>query len=259
MPRFPTIFVSHGAPTLPLTEAPARSFLAGLGEEIGRPDAILAISAHWETPAPALSSATAPETIHDFYGFPQALYAMRYAAPGAPVLAERAAALLDRAGLSASLEPRGLDHGAWVPLMLMYPTADIPVTQLSLQTHLGAAHQFRVGEALQPLRDDGVLILGSGSATHNLGELRTATIDAPTAPWVGEFTDWLAQAIAEGRSGDLVDYRRRAPNAVRSHPRDEHLLPLFTALGAAGPAAKGRRIHASTTYGALAMDAYAWA
>jgi 4,5-DOPA dioxygenase extradiol len=259
MPRFPAAFVSHGAPTLPLSEAAARGFLAEYGARLGRPTAILAVSAHWETAAATLSSATRPETIHDFHGFPPALYAMRYAAPGAPALAERAAALLAGAGLPSGLAPRGLDHGAWVPLMLMYPEADIPVTQLSVQTHLGAAHEFKVGEALRPLRDEGVLILGSGSATHNLRELRMAAIDAPAAPWVSSFTDWLAEAVAAGSTDELIDYRRRAPNAARNHPSDEHFLPFFAALGAAGPGARGERVHASTTYGALAMDAYQWA
>jgi 4,5-DOPA dioxygenase extradiol len=258
MPRFPAVFVSHGAPTLPLSEAAARGFLAEYGARLGRPTAILAVSAHWETAAATLSSATRPETIHDFHGFPPALYAMRYAAPGAPALAERAAALLAGAGLPSGRAPRGLDHGAWVPLMLMYPEADIPVTQLSVQTHLGAAHEFKVGEALRPLRDEGVLILGSGSATHNLRELRMAAIDAPAAPWVSSFTDWLANAVAAGRTDELVDYRSRAPDAARNHPSDEHFLPFFTALGAAGRGAKGERVHASTTYGALAMDAYQW-
>jgi 4,5-DOPA dioxygenase extradiol len=257
MPKFPTVFVSHGAPTLPLSDAAARDFLAGFGKALGRPSAILAVSAHWETPAPRLSSATEPETIHDFYGFPRALYEMRYAAPGAPSLAERAADLLGRAGFTAAVEGRGLDHGAWVPLMLMYPEADIPVTQLSVQTNLGAAHQLKIGEALQALRDDGVLILASGSATHNLGELRMGAIDAPAEPWVGQFTDWLARAVEDGRTDDLAAYRGRAPNARRNHPSEEHFLPFFTALGAAG-AAKGHRVHTSTTYGALAMDAYRW-
>jgi 4,5-DOPA dioxygenase extradiol len=257
VPRFPTVFVSHGAPTLPLSTAAARDFLAGYGKALGRPSAILAVSAHWETEAPRLSTATQPETIHDFYGFPRALYEMCYAAPGAPALAERAAALLAGAGIAAAGETRGLDHGAWVPLMLMYPEADIPVTQLSVQTQLGAAHELKIGAALQALRDDGVLILASGSATHNLGELRMGSIDAPAVPWVSQFTDWLEAAVEDGRTEDLVDYRRRGPSALRNHPSEEHFLPFFTALGAAGMA-KGRRVHASTTYGALAMDAYQW-
>jgi 4,5-DOPA dioxygenase extradiol len=258
MSRLPTVFVSHGAPTLPLTPAPARDFLAGYGAALGRPSAILAVSAHWETEGPVLDAAEAPETIHDFYGFPRALYEMRYAAPGAPTLARRAAELLGHAGMPARLERRGLDHGAWVPLLLMYPEADIPVVQLSLQTHLGAAHQRRVGEALQPLREDGVLILGSGSATHNLGEFRGAGIDAPAPDWVTGFADWLAKTVEAGDDEALLDYRRAAPHAARNHPSEEHFLPIFTALGAAGHGAEGRRVHASTTYGVLAMDVYEW-
>lgn len=258
MPRLPAVFISHGAPTLPLTHAPARDFLAGYGAALGRPSAVLAVSAHWETATPMLGAATAPETIHDFYGFPRALYDLRYAAPGSPALARRAADLLESVGVSARLEQRGLDHGVWVPLMLMYPAADIPVVQLSLQTHLGAAHQLRVGEALRPLRDEGVLVMGSGSATHNLGELRFGTIDALPPSWVSDFGEWLADCVAEGRIEDLLDYRRRAPNAARNHPSEEHFLPIFTALGAAGDKPKGRRVHASTTYGALAMDMYEW-
>jgi len=259
MSRFPTIFVSHGAPTLPLTQAPARDFLAGYGASLGRPSAIIVVSAHWETGAPTFDSAPSPATIHDFYGFPRALYEMRYKAPGDPALAERGAALLGAAGMTARLEPRGLDHGAWVPLMLMYPAADVPVVQLSLQSHLDAAHQLRVGAALRPLREEGVLVMGSGSTTHNLGELRGGGIDAPSPPWVAAFADWLADAVAEGRTEDLLDYRRRAPHAARNHPSEEHFLPIFTAIGAAGLGVKGRRVHQSATYGALAMDMYEWA
>jgi 4,5-DOPA dioxygenase extradiol len=259
MNRFPTIFVSHGAPTLPLTPAPARDFLAGYGAKLGRPSAILVVSAHWETAAPALDASDAPETIHDFSGFPRALYEMRYAAPGDPTLARRAATLLEGAGMTARLGQRGLDHGAWVPLMLMYPEADIPVLQLSLQSQLGPAHQYRVGEILRPLRDEGVLIMGTGSATHNLSEFRASSIDAPPPGLVTSFAEWLAKTVEEGRTDELLDYRRRAPDAARNHPSDEHLLPIFTSLGAAGSGAQGRRVHASTTYGVLAMDAYEWA
>jgi 4,5-DOPA dioxygenase extradiol len=257
--RLPTIFVSHGAPTLPLTAAPAREFLAGYGAALGRPSAILVVSAHWETATPTLDASTHPQTIHDFSGFPRALYEMRYPVPGDPALARRAASLLGAAGMPAVLGERGLDHGAWVPLLLMYPAADIPVVQLSLQTQRGAAYQLRVGEALRPLREDGVLVMGSGSATHNLGEFRGSSIDAPPPDWVTGFADWLDASIEAGRTDDLVDYRRKAPAAARNHPSEEHLLPLFTALGAAGDGATGRRVHRSTTFGVLAMDVYEWA
>ena len=255
MSRFPALFVSHGAPTLPLEPGPTRGFLTELGKSVGTPAAILIVSAHWETAAPAVSTASQPETIHDFYGFPEALYQMHYAAPGAPELARRVVQLLDKAGLQAAAVPdRGLDHGAWVPLLLMYPAADIPVTQLSVQTALGPAHHWRLGEALRPLRDEGVLIAGSGSVTHNLRGLDR--YDAPPPQWVAGFNEWLAGAVEAGRTADFLDYRRIAPNAARNHPTEEHLLPLFAAAGAATPGTLPRRIHAGYTYGVIGMDAY---
>src|SRR4051812_21395212 len=168
-PMFPAIFLSHGAPTLPLADAPARDFLRNLGQELGRPSAILVASAHWETPAPVVSTTARNTTIHDFYGFPRELYALRYEPPGAPDIAVAAADLLPRAGLPAGQDPtRGLDHGAWVPLLLMYPEADIPTFQLSIQPHLGPRHHLAAGKALAPLRQQDVLIIGSGAFTHNL-------------------------------------------------------------------------------------------
>jgi 4,5-DOPA dioxygenase extradiol len=255
--QLPSLFVSHGAPTLPLEESPARSFLQALGAEIPRPRAILAVSAHWETEHPAVSLSSRPETIHDFFGFPRALYELRYAAPGAPELAKEAAALLEGRGFEVEYDPaRGLDHGAWTPLMLMYPEADIPVTQLSVQPQLGPAHHWQLGEALRPLRGDGVLVFASGSATHNLREFRMHARDGEAAAWAQEFGEWLAHAL-ETRSDDaLIHYRERAPQAARNHPTDEHLLPVFVAAGAATPGVPATRIHTSYTYGVIGMDAY---
>jgi len=256
----PSLFVSHGAPTLLIQDGPAHRFLAGYGATLGRPTAILVASAHWESDDLLLSTAERPETIYDFRGFPRALYEIVYAAPGAPAVAARAAAMLRKAGLSAAEDPgRGLDHGAWVPLRLMYPEADIPVAQISIQTGLGPAHQLAVGRALAPLRDEGVLIVGSGSATHNLSELRLSTPDSAPPEWVGDFADWTHKALEDGRTDDLLAYRTTAPQAVRNHPTEEHFLPLVTALGAGGPTARAERVHASTTYGVLAMDAYTFA
>lgn len=255
MSRFPALFVSHGAPTLALEPGPTRGFLAQLGAGLGRPKAILVVSAHWETAAPAVSTAPQPETIHDFYGFPEALYQMNYAAPGAPDLARRAVRLLEETGVKAAAVPdRGLDHGAWVPLMLMYPAADIPVTQLSVQTALGPTHHWRLGEALRPVRDEGVLIMGSGSATHNLRGL--SRYEAAPPGWVSEFNEWLAGAIAAGRTADLLDYRRLAPQAARNHPTEEHLLPLFAAYGAGTSGIQPQHIHTGYTYGVIGMDAW---
>jgi len=255
----PALFVSHGAPTVILDESPVRTFLAKLSETVEKPDAILAVSAHWESDVPVLSNAEKPETIHDFYGFPDAMYRLAYPAPGAPGLAEKTRKLLMEAGLApAASEPRGLDHGAWVPLMLGWPDADIPVTQLSIQPARDPAWHFRVGEALRPLRDENVLIMGSGNLTHNLREFRGHALDSEPESWARAFEEWAGWAICEGRTEDLLDYRARAPEAVRNHPTDEHLLPLFVAMGAGSPGVMGRHLHHSYTYGVLAMDAFAF-
>jgi len=255
--RFPAIFVSHGAPLLAIQPGPAREFLSALGGMLGKPEAILAVSAHWESGDAAVSVAAQPETIYDFYGFPDELYRIKYPAPGAPGLAARAQALLGEKGIGVRAHPtRGLDHGAWVPLMLMYPDADIPVTQLTVQTALGSAHHFTLGEALRGLRDEGVLILGSGGATHNLREFGRHPEGAAPPQWVTGFQEWLAHTIESGKSGDLVRYRSLAPDAARNHPTEEHLLPLLVAAGAGSPGMPGKRVHRSHTFGVFAMDAY---
>jgi 4,5-DOPA dioxygenase extradiol len=261
MRQFPTLFVSHGAPNLILHNEPARSFLAGYGAELGRPDAILVVSAHFETSAPALTADEWPKTIHDFKGFEPELYEMTYPAPGAPHVAARAADLLAAAGLPAApARNRGLDHGAWVPLKLLYPAADIPVVELSVQPRRGAEHHLRLGRAIAPLRDDGVLVIGSGLLTHNLAEFFSGGYaqDAVAPDWVVAFGDWMRERIEAGDDAALVAYRRDAPHAEKNHPSEEHLLPLFTAMGAAGAGAKGRRVHASHSHGVLQMDAYAF-
>lgn len=260
MAALPSLFVSHGAPSLALGAAPARAFLCGLGSGLARPEAILCISAHWETAEPAVNATGRPETVHDFFGFPAPLYELRYPAPGAPELASRVAALLEKAGFACRADPEhGLDHGAWVPLLLMYPAADIPVAQLSVQMPRGPAHHVALGRALAPLRAAGVLVLGSGGATHNLAEFRGQPEDAPPAPHVVAFDAWLAGAAEAGDEASLVDYRRTAPEARRSHPREEHFLPFFVAFGAGGAGARGRRLHRSFTHGMLSMAAFAFA
>ncbi|MHA1600895.1 MAG: DODA-type extradiol aromatic ring-opening family dioxygenase [Alphaproteobacteria bacterium] len=259
MARMPSLFVSHGAPTMIIQDGPAHRFLAGYSEALGKPSAILVASAHWESADLLVSTAEKPETIYDFHGFPKALYEFTYAAPGAPAIAARATELLRNAGLKGGEDPgHGLDHGAWAPLQLMYPDADIPVAQISIQTRLGPARQLAVGRALAPLRDEGVLIMGSGTVTHNLAEFRGQALDAPPPDWVTEFADWTHAVLSEGRTDDLLNYRAMAPHADRNHPTEEHFLPLITALGAGGPEARAERVHASTTFGVLAMDAYAF-
>lgn len=255
----PALFVSHGSPMLALTDSPARDFLRGLGATLGRPRAILVASAHWETEVPTLNRVDRNATIHDFYGFPPALYALRYEPPGSPELATRAARLLHDADLASAADPqRGLDHGAWVPLSLMYPAADIPVVQVGLQFDLGPLHHLRLGRALATLRAEGVLVIGSGSFTHNLSRMRREPVDGPQPADVTAFGDWFDAAIREGREADLLAYRELAPFAVQQHPTDEHLLPLYVALGAGGQGVRGERLHSSAMYSSLRMDAYAF-
>jgi len=256
--RMPSLFVSHGSPMTAIQPSPARDFFLGVAKDLPRPKAILVATAHFESEAPLLSADEKPEMIYDFGGFPKPLFEIVYPAPGAPELALRATQLLRDTGYKAhAVVNRGFDHGTWVPLSLMYPGADIPVVQISVQPELGSAHHVELGRALAPLREEGVMIVGSGSLTHNLWELSRSGRDmnAPVRDWVRDFTEWVADKVESGAVEDIADYRARAPFARENHPRDEHFLPLPFAMGA-GARAKGRRIHASYDYGLLAMDAY---
>lgn len=250
----PTLFISHGSPMLALEPGASGPALARLAAELPRPRAILVVSAHWESQGLSLTGAAHPETWHDFYGFPPALYAVQYPAPGAPELAREVQGLLKAAGLDAAIDDqRPLDHGAWVPLSLMYPEADIPVLQLSLPSRLGPAFQTRVGRALAVLRDQGVLLIGSGSITHNLRELDWHAQDDHGSDWAQAFRDWMVEHLARDDEDALHHYRTQAPNAVRSHPSDEHLLPLYFSRGAGGSFSLA---HSGFTLGALGMDIY---
>jgi 4,5-DOPA dioxygenase extradiol len=256
---FPALFLSHGSPMLALTDSPARDFLRGLGKTLGKPSAIVVASAHWETEVPTFNSVAVNATIHDFYGFPPALYDILYQPPGAPELAAKAAKLLRQADLASAIDTeRGLDHGAWVPLSLMYPAADIPVIQVGLQPDLSPRHYLRIGLALSALREENVLVIGSGSFTHNLSRLRREPMDGPQPPDVVAFSEWFDAALRGGEVEALLRYRQSAPFAERQHPTDEHLLPLFVALGAAGTQPAAERLHTSAMYSSLRMDAYAF-
>ncbi|TNC97750.1 MAG: Catalytic LigB subunit of aromatic ring-opening dioxygenase [Stygiobacter sp.] len=247
-----SLFVSHGSPMIALAASPASHFLAGLGRTMVRPKAVVAVSAHWRTDGFAVGAAARPETIHDFFGFPPPLYAMTYAAAGDPALAARVAELT-----GARLDPRrGLDHGLWTVMKLLWPEADVPVVPVSLARCLGPEAHFQLGRCLRSLTGQGVLILGSGAATHNLAAYAGRERTEMALPWVTAFTDWLAAVVTRGGQDDLLQYRQLAPHAVDNHPTDEHLLPLFAAAGAAP--GSGRVLHRSVEHGVIAMDAYGW-
>ena len=251
---FPSLFISHGSPMLALEPGESGPALLRLAAEMPRPKAIVIVSAHWESQELLVNANPQPETWHDFGGFPAALFAVQYPAPGLPTLSAEVLGLLQAAGLAARTNSqRPFDRGAWVPLSLMYPDADIPVVQVSLPSREGPALQTRVGRALASLRDQGVLIIGSGSITHNLGELDWHAGPESVEPWAKAFRDWMIEKLGSNDEGALHDYRAQAPNAVRSHPSDEHLLPLYFARGAGGEFSVA---HKGFTMGALGMDIY---
>jgi len=261
-----TLFISHGAPTLAIEPGATGQLLAELGQSLPKPDAILVISAHWDTNSDErtqfkISTAPKPETIHDFGGFPKAMYQIQYPATGAVKLANETAALLNTALNSAGIkvevdEKRGLDHGAWVPLMLMYPNAEIPVTQLSINTKLNVETHIALGKTISQLQDRNVMILCSGAITHNLHDFHTMQRDIKPLQYVPEFTDWIAESLANNQIETLADYRKHSQHGVRAHPTQDHILPFFVALGAGR--GKAKRHQPETTFGFLAMDVYVW-
>ncbi len=253
-----SVFISHGSPMHALQPGAAGEAWKALAKRLPRPRAILIASAHWETNLPMLTGSDKPETVHDFYNFPEPLYRLRYPAPGAPEVAKRAQSLLKDAGFTAAIDGcRGLDHGAWSPLLYMYPDADIPVVQISVQPELGPRHHVALGAALKKLAEDGVLIIGSGHMTHNLRDW--ARGQGAPAPYAREFQAWVFDKLKAKDWETLVDYRSRSPHGVRAHPTDEHFLPLFFALGAASEKAKPERVYDAVDSGVLAMDAYLFA
>ena len=267
MNPMPSIFVSHGSPMIALEPGAAGAFMQRLGPAIdaafGRPSAIVAVSAHTAARAPVLLAGARHEAVYDFGGFDPKLHTLRYDAPGAPELAPHVASLLRDAGLAAhSVDQGGLDHGSWTALRYIYPAADVPVLPLAFVPTQSPAQQFALGAALAPLAAEGVLVLGSGSITHNLrrvfaggmlGAIEQAEIAESAA-----FRAWMHGRSAARDWGALFDYRRQAPHAADMHPTDEHLLPWYVAAGAGGRAAAPLRLHASVTHGCLGMDAYAF-
>lgn len=255
MPAMPTLFISHGAPTFALEPGAEGAQLAALGESLALPKAVLVVSPHWMTRGIAVASTPQPATIHDFNGFPAALYQLQYPAAGSPDWAQHAIEALNKAGYLAKADPSwGLDHGAWVPMMHMYPKAQVPVFQVSMPHDLTVQGAWALGQALAPLRDAGVLIVGSGSLTHNLRDLQP--VGSPDAPYAQAFVQWVRSTIA---GGDLARLQRtfdEAPHAHRAHPTIEHYLPLLIAAGAAPQAARAKLLQGELRYGVVSMESY---
>jgi 4,5-DOPA dioxygenase extradiol len=265
MKTAPALFVSHGAPTFALEPGKLGPQLMQIGEQLTGVAAILIVSAHWQTHGHTqektrgvhVMTTSMPETVHDFGGFPAALYNIRYPALGAPSVAVETAHLLTAAGYSVKLDDqRGLDHGAWVPLTYLFPRANVPVFQISIPFDLDAVGALKLGETLAPLRERGVMIIGSGSLTHNLYEFRQHA--QQDAAYAAEFANWIRQTILRRDVDALTDYRTRAPNAKRAHPTEEHFLPLLVALGASDPTDALQVIDGGITHGVLSMDSFAW-
>jgi 4,5-DOPA dioxygenase extradiol len=267
MNTLPSLYLSHGSPMIALQPRAAGHFMQRLGPAIsatfGRPIAVLMISAHTLAREPVPWAAPRHEAIYDFSGFDPKLHTLRYDAPGAPALAGRVAGLLEAAGVPAHTSDRGgLDHGIWTPLRYVFPDADIPVLPLAWPPDASPAQLFALGAALAPLADEGVLIIGSGSLTHNLrmvfGAGTMPSIDAPEIAESGAFRRWVLERSSAADWPALFDYRRQAPHAALMHPSDEHWLPFYPAAGAAGALPMAVRLHESIDFGCLAMDAYAF-
>jgi len=255
MNRLPSLFVSHGAPTFAIEPGLAGPRLAALGRALPRPRAVLVVSPHWMTPSPRVGLVARPQTIHDFGGFDPSLYEIAYPVDGHPELARRAMQLLGDAGWAPQPdERRGLDHGAWVPLRHMYPAADVPVFQVSLPARLDSDRAWAFGAALAPLAGEGVLIVGSGSLTHNLAEFRSGP--GNDAAYASEFAAWVRDVVVQGDSARLRQSLAQAPHARRAHPTTEHFWPLLVAAGAAESALPVTVIEGGITHGVLAMDSF---
>ena len=256
MARTPVLFISHGAPTFALEPGKLGPALTATGAALPRPRAVLVVSPHWMTRGLGVATTARPATVHDFGGFDRALYRIEYPAPGHPDIAARTVEVLRAAGWPAEADAQqGLDHGAWVPLRFLYPDADVPVFQVSLPAGLTPAQAYALGQALQPLRDEGVLVVGSGSLTHNLYEFRMDH-GGDEAEYAREFAAWVRQAVEARDDVRLQQALEIAPHARRAHPTAEHFLPLLVAAGAAADEPQASTLEGGITYGVLSMDSY---
>lgn len=255
MQTMPTLFISHGAPTFAMEPGKLGPLLTDLGQHMDRPKAIVMVSPHWMTPTVRVTTSMQPATIHDFGGFPDALYEIEYPAPGAPDVATHVTDVLRHAGWQVTEDAqRGLDHGAWVPLTYLYPEADVPVIQVSMPIRLDARSAYALGQSLASLRTEGIMVIASGSMTHNLYEFRTG--HAEEAQYAKEFAGWINDTVTAKDHTRLIDALEIAPHARRAHPTAEHFLPLLVAAGAAGTTDDVTLLDGGITHGVLSMDSF---
>lgn len=254
----PALFISHGSPMVAIQRGPYQDALAKFGREV-RPRAIVAISAHWGSGTTiGITGSERHDTVHDFGGFPPTLYGLRYDAPGSPELASHIVGLLRDCGFgTATANERGLDHGVWIPLRLMYPEADIPVVAMSVPLQLTPEELYRVGQALAPLRAEGVLILGSGGIVHNLRLVHYADPHAPVERWAAEFNRWFRDKVEQNKLADLFNYEAAAPHAQLAVPTFEHFAPVFVVLGASSETGQVTTIYEGFEYGNISMRSFA--
>jgi 4,5-DOPA dioxygenase extradiol len=256
--RMPAVFISHGSPMVAIEQGPYQQALAGFGEMV-RPKAILVISAHWSgRDTVHISAAPEHSLIYDFGGFPPALYQLTYKAKGLPELGSRVAEMLSGSGFHTQLDPsRGLDHGVWVPLRLMYPKADIPVVEISLPLTMSPEKLYELGKALAPLRDDGVMILGSGGIVHNLRLFNPAERDGAPDAWAQEFDQWFRNVLEAHETSTLFNYQTKAPHAALAVPTPEHFVPVFVVLGAGAATGNIDHVFEGIQYGNMSMRCFA--
>ena len=254
------LFVPHGAPTFALEPGAAGAAMSQLAKGLPTPRAIIVVSPHWDTAIPTVSTATQLETIYDFYGFPDELYRIKYPATGCPEGAQEVVKALQKRFSHVATDPhRGLDHGAWTPLRQMFPDADIPIIAVSIQSHAGPAQALAMGEALEELTHQGFLVIASGNITHNLGDYRMAALQGGQTPaYVQIFADWVEEQMTAKNVQQLLDYRQHSREGVRSHPAEDHLLPLYVAIGAAGKDASAKAFYRGISSYVIAMDGYAF-
>ena len=252
----PALFISHGSPMMAVQQSATSDFFASLGQTLSKPRAIVVFSAHFdEAHDIVITSGDAPHTIHDFYNFPKPLYEIQYPAPGDPKLANTISEYFYKAGIkTVQSADQGWDHGVWIPLRLMYPAANIPIVQVSINTRLGAQAMYKYGQLLAPLRSDNVLIIGSGGISHNLREIFKSPATPNRVQMVNEFTHWVEQTLLAHDTPALLNYLTQAPHVLFNHPTQEHFLPLFAAMGTGGTQVE--KIFSDIEMDILALDAY---